>query len=205
MLSPDQALDRAQALVERARRAGADAADAAYSGGASESVQVRLGLLEDVERSEGEHIDLRVFVGSRSASIGSSDLSDAALGELAERAVDMARAAPEDPYAGLAAAGTAGRGPFPDLDLATRTSRPRRSCASWHEPPRTPRARWPASPIQRRRQRQRRQARLRARHQPRLRGCLWRHQPRAVRTVIAGEGADKQRDYAWRRRATAPT
>ncbi|TXH12952.1 MAG: TldD/PmbA family protein, partial [Gammaproteobacteria bacterium] len=57
MLSPDQALDRAQALVERARRAGADAADAVYSGGASESVSIRLGLLEDVERSESEHLD----------------------------------------------------------------------------------------------------------------------------------------------------
>ncbi len=118
MLSPDQALDRAQALVERARRAGADAADAVYSGGASESVSIRLGLLEDVERSESEHLDLRVFVGSRSASIGSSDLSDAALGELAERAVAMARAAPEDPYAGLAAEELLSRGPFPDLDLS---------------------------------------------------------------------------------------
>ncbi|MBK6800120.1 TldD/PmbA family protein [Novosphingobium sp.] len=118
MLSPDQALDRAQALVERARRAGADAADAVYSGGASESVSIRLGKLEDVERSESEHLDLRVFVGSRSASIGSSDLSDAALGELAERAVAMARAAPEDPYAGLAAQDLLSRAPFPDLDLS---------------------------------------------------------------------------------------
>ena len=118
MLSPEQALDRAQALVERARRAGADEADAVYSGGASESVSIRLGKLEDVERSESEHLDLRVFVGRRSASIGSSDLSDAALGELAERAVAMARAAPEDPYAGLAAPELLTRAPFPDLDLS---------------------------------------------------------------------------------------
>lgn len=118
MLSPEQALDRAQALVERARRAGANEADAVYSGGASESVSIRLGKLEDVERSESEHLDLRVFVGRRSASIGSSDLSDAALGELAERAVAMARAAPEDPYAGLAAPELLSRAPFPDLDLS---------------------------------------------------------------------------------------
>ena len=102
MLSVQQAQDRAAALIDLARRAGADAADAVYSGGASEGVQVRLGKLEDVERSESEHLDLRVFVGRRSASIGSSDLSDAALKELAERAVAMASAAPEDQYAGLA-------------------------------------------------------------------------------------------------------
>lgn len=102
MLSVNAAQERASALVERARKAGADAADAVYSGDSSESIQVRLGQLEDVERSENEHIGLRVFVGGSSASIGSSDLGDAALDELAARAVAMARSAPEDKFAGLA-------------------------------------------------------------------------------------------------------
>lgn len=118
MLSPNAAQDRAAALIEFARRAGADAADAVYSGEASEAVQVRLGALEDVERSESEHLGLRVFVGARSASIGSSDLSDAALKELADRAVAMARLAPEDPYAGLAPQDRLLTGALPDLDLA---------------------------------------------------------------------------------------
>jgi len=117
MLSPDAARDRARDLVERARRAGADAADATYSASASESIQVRLGKLEDVERSEGEHMALRVFIGQGSASIGSSDLSDRALDELAARAVDMARAAPEDRFAGLAPEALLGHGPWPALDL----------------------------------------------------------------------------------------
>jgi PmbA protein len=117
MLEPDKALERAAALVDLARRAGADAADAAYSGNSSETIQVRLEKLEEVERSEGEHITLRVFCGARSASIGSSDLGDAALAELAQRAIDMARAAPEDRFAGLAPAGLLGEGPWPDLDL----------------------------------------------------------------------------------------
>ncbi len=117
MLSLDAARERATALVERARRAGADAADAVYSANASESIQIRLGKLEDVERSESEHISLRVFSGSRSASIGSSDLGDAALDELAARAVAMARAAPEDKYAGLAPEELLTKGPFPELDL----------------------------------------------------------------------------------------
>jgi PmbA protein len=117
MLSPDQAKDRALDLVERARRAGADAADAVYGASSSEGIQVRLGKLEDVERSEGEHIALRVFSGTRSASIGSSDLSPAALDELAARAIDMARLAPEDAYAGLAPQDMLASGPWPELDL----------------------------------------------------------------------------------------
>ena len=118
MLSPEQAQDRAAALVERARRAGADAADALYIADASESVSVRLGKLEDVERSESEHIGLRVFSGRGSASIGSSDLSDAALAELAERAIAMARAAPDDPYAGLAPEELLLEGAQPHFDIA---------------------------------------------------------------------------------------
>jgi len=117
MLTPETASDRAAALVDRARRAGADVADAVYIADSSESVSVRLGKLEDVERSESEHIGLRVFVGRRSASIGSSDLGDAALDELAARAIAMARAAPEDPYAGLAPEELLAKGPFPDLDI----------------------------------------------------------------------------------------
>ena len=117
MQSLSAAQDCVEALVQRARRAGADAADAAFVADASESIQVRLGKLEDVERSEGEHISLRVFIGQRSASIGSSDLSEAALDELAARAVDMARAAPEDPFAGLAPQDLLSHGPFADFDL----------------------------------------------------------------------------------------
>ncbi len=102
MLSVSEAEQRAAALVEAAMRAGADAADALYIGDGSTSVQVRLGELEDVTRSEGEEIGLRLFVGTRSASVSSSDLSDEAMTALVDRAAAMAREAPEDPYAGLA-------------------------------------------------------------------------------------------------------
>ncbi|MCT2398363.1 TldD/PmbA family protein [Novosphingobium mangrovi (ex Huang et al. 2023)] len=117
MLSPEQASDRAQDLIERARRVGADAADAVYGANSSEGIQIRLGKLEDVERSESEHMALRVFAGRRSASIGSSDLSPQALDELAARAIDMARAAPEDAYAGLAPQELLVSGHWPVLDL----------------------------------------------------------------------------------------
>jgi len=102
MLTVAEAQSRVQDLVSAAKRAGADASDALYVCNESTSVSVRLGALEDVERSEGETIGLRLFVGRRSASVSSSDLSAAALATLVERAVAMAREAPEDAYAGLA-------------------------------------------------------------------------------------------------------
>jgi PmbA protein len=102
MLSLEEAQSRAEHLIAAARRGGADAADALYAGGASTTVAVRLGQLEDVERSESEEIGLRVFVGRRSATISASDLNPASLETLVERCVAMAREAPEDPYAGLA-------------------------------------------------------------------------------------------------------
>jgi PmbA protein len=102
MLTVEKAAARAAALVELARKAGADAADAVYGGDASTGIQVRLGELEDVSRSEGEEIGLRVFVGTRSASVSSSDLAEESMHALVERAAAMAREAPEDPYAGLA-------------------------------------------------------------------------------------------------------
>jgi len=77
MLTISAAEAKVASLIELATKAGADAADALYVGDASTGVQVRLGALEDVERSEGEEIGLRLFVGTRSASVSSSDLSDA--------------------------------------------------------------------------------------------------------------------------------
>jgi PmbA protein len=124
MLSPEQAQERCSALIDRAVRAGGDAGDAVYLANSSESVSVRLGVLEDVERSENEHIGLRVFVGQGAASIGSTDLSDQALDELAARAVAMARAAPPDQYAGLAPEERLLRAAPADLDLVDPGERP---------------------------------------------------------------------------------
>ncbi len=116
MLSVSEAEGRAAALIDAARKAGADAADVLYIGDASTEVQVRLGALEDVVRSEGEEIGLRFFVGQRSASVSSSDLSQDALHALVERAAAMAREAPEDPDAGLAPDDRLLDGDAPDLE-----------------------------------------------------------------------------------------
>ncbi len=117
MLTVEQASDRAVDLVTRARRAGADASDVFYTGEAATQVSMRLGALEDVERSESEDISVRVFVGKRSASASTADFSPAALTALAERVVAMAQEAPEDAYAGLAPEALLLTDSLPKLDL----------------------------------------------------------------------------------------
>lgn len=94
--------DLSDQILAAARRAGADAADAIAVDGTSISITVRDGALEQAERSEGIDIGLRVFVGQRQACVSSSDAKPDTLVQMAERAVAMAKEAPEDPYAGLA-------------------------------------------------------------------------------------------------------
>ncbi len=101
MTKPLDALTHA--LLQAARAAGADQADAMAVRAQSVSIAVRGGALEQAERSEGTDIGLRVFVGQRLANVSASDTSERTITEMAERAVAMAREAPEDPYAGLAA------------------------------------------------------------------------------------------------------
>ncbi|MDP4573566.1 metallopeptidase TldD-related protein [Qipengyuania sp. G39] len=117
MIDSAAAVARCQELVDLARARGADAADAACRAGASESVSVRLGELEEVERSESEEISLRVFVGRRSSSIQTSDFAPEGLAILAKRAVEMARLAPEDPYGALAPEDRLFSGEAADLEL----------------------------------------------------------------------------------------
>lgn len=108
--------DRAVELVEAARRAGADSADAVVVRSASLSVEVREGKVEESERSEGDDLGLRVFIGRRQAIVSTNDVLRSDPRALAERAVAMARMAPEDQYAGLADPSRLAR-EFPDLDL----------------------------------------------------------------------------------------
>ncbi|MEN8658648.1 TldD/PmbA family protein [Marivita sp.] len=94
--------DLTQSLLQRAKEAGADAADVLAVRGNSMSIDVRNGVLEQAERSESTDIGLRVFVGQQVANVSSSDVRADSLAIMAERAVAMAREAPEDPYVGLA-------------------------------------------------------------------------------------------------------
>ncbi|PQA87091.1 TldD/PmbA family protein [Hyphococcus luteus] len=111
------ALPILESLISDAKAAGAEAADAVLYHSVSTGVSWRMGNLEDVERSEGADLGLRVLIGKRQASVSTTDHSKAALKELAERAVAMAKAAPEDPYCGLAPAERLAKEPYPHLDL----------------------------------------------------------------------------------------
>jgi len=111
--------DLAQRLVDAAKRAGADAADAIAVRGVSQGVEVRDGRVEETERSEGDDVGLRVFVGQRQAVVSTNDVSGDGIAKLAERAVAMARVAPDDKYVGLADPALHAHD-FPDLDLLDR-------------------------------------------------------------------------------------
>ncbi|HET7191598.1 MAG TPA: TldD/PmbA family protein [Pseudolabrys sp.] len=108
--------DRAERLVKAARIAGADAADAVAVRSMSLAVEVRDGKTEESERAEGDDLGLRVLVGRRQAVVSTNEVFDNNAVALAERAVAMARAAPEDKFAGLADDKLLAH-KFPDLDL----------------------------------------------------------------------------------------
>jgi PmbA protein len=123
MLAPASSLfdqtaltDRAERLVKAALARGADAADAVAVRAMSLAIEVRDGAVEESERAEGDDLGLRVLVGKRQAVVSTNDMASDGSAALAERAVAMARAAPEDKYAGLADAALLAHN-FPDLDL----------------------------------------------------------------------------------------
>jgi PmbA protein len=117
--------DLNEALIDAARKAGADSADALAVSGTALSIEIRKRALEQAERSEGVEIGLRVLVGRRQACVSASDTSAATIHALAERAVAMAREAPEDPHAGLADPSALARGwDLAALDLSDAAPEP---------------------------------------------------------------------------------
>jgi PmbA protein len=116
LLDQSALTDLAERLVAAARRAGADQADAVAVRSVSLSIDVRDGAVEESQRSEGDDIGLRVLVGHKQASISTNDMTADGLDALAERAIAMAKAAPEDKFAGLADPALLAK-KFPGLDL----------------------------------------------------------------------------------------
>lgn len=111
------------ALIDYAKRAGADASEASYAARESISAEVRLGELEGMEREEARSVALRTFIGKRQAAASSTDMSAKGLKDLAERTVAMAKAAPEDKYCGLLDERYLARDAGPDLQQSD-TARP---------------------------------------------------------------------------------
>src|SRR5271155_417508 len=116
LLDQSALTDLADRLAAAARRAGADAADAIALRSVSLAVEVRDGAVEESQRSEGDDLGLRVLVGKKQAVVSTNDLDGSRFDELAERAVAMARVAPDDKFAGLADPSLLAHD-FPALDL----------------------------------------------------------------------------------------
>ena len=119
LLDQSALTDIAQRLVEAAKKAGADAADAVAVRGVSQGVEIRDGRVEESERSEGDDVGLRVLVGKRQAVVSTNDISGDNVATLAARAVAMAKVAPEDAFVGLADPALLAKD-FPNLDLLDR-------------------------------------------------------------------------------------
>ncbi len=109
-------IDLVTDLLQKARAAGADAADALFAEGIALAHAQRLGKIDKLERSEGQDLGLRVFVGQRQAIVSTTDLSADSLNQLVDRAVAMARAVPADEFVGIADPDQLAT-TFPDLDL----------------------------------------------------------------------------------------
>ena len=88
-------------VVSRAMKRGASAAEAVVREGTEFSTAVRLGQVETLKESGSRAIGLRVFLGGKSASTYSSDLTEDGLQRLISGALDLAKVTSEDPYAGI--------------------------------------------------------------------------------------------------------
>ncbi|MDX5360118.1 MAG: metallopeptidase TldD-related protein [Alphaproteobacteria bacterium] len=109
-------LDLGADLVARAKAAGADAAEAVVIESRALGASVRLGKVEDIEREESRDMGLRVFIGQQQATVSTTDFTPGSFGVVVDRAVARARAAPPDPYTGLADPDRLATS-WPDLDL----------------------------------------------------------------------------------------
>ncbi len=103
-------------LVERAKKAGATAADVTVLESDEFSTALRLGEIEKLKEAASKALGLRIFIGARSASSFSSDFSTSSLERLVERTLAMARVTSEDPSSGLPDASLLGKYSG-DLDL----------------------------------------------------------------------------------------
>jgi PmbA protein len=113
-------LSVASDLVEMALKAGATSADAMAVSARNQGVSLRHGVIEEFEQSEAQDVGLRLFIGQSAALIAGSVLTPESLQRLVERAMAMAKLAPPDPYAGIAAPELLAK-TLPDLDLVSNT------------------------------------------------------------------------------------
>ena len=120
-MNGDNARSLLDDLITKAKKRGADAADALVVNSTAISQAERLGQTERLERSEARDLGLRVFFGKQQAVVSSNDWETTTLDELVDRAVAMAKVVPEDPYCGLADTDQLFSGDLPELDILDST------------------------------------------------------------------------------------
>ena len=120
-MNGDNARSLLDDLITKAKKRGADAADALVVNSTAISQAERLGQTERLERSEARDLGLRVFFGKQQAVVSSNDWEPTTLDELVDRAVAMAKVVPEDPYCGLADTDQLLSGDLPELDILDST------------------------------------------------------------------------------------
>jgi PmbA protein len=98
MKEPEAILER---VLQDARAAGADDAEVHFQESTQFSTRVRQGAVEALTEATARGVHLRIFVDQRVAWAGSSDLREETLDGLVRRAVERARAANQDSFAGL--------------------------------------------------------------------------------------------------------
>jgi PmbA protein len=89
-------------VVAAARKAGASDAECVVREGDEFSVNVRLGEVETLKESGSRGLGLRVFLGKRSASASTSDLTADGIRQVVEGAMALVKVTEEDPFNGLA-------------------------------------------------------------------------------------------------------
>lgn len=104
-------------LIAKARQRGATEAEVIAIETTDFSVEVRLGEVEKLEEAASRGLGLRVLYEGRQASCSTSDVSAAALDELVDTAVAMARLTSVDEAAVLPAREELASGALPDLGL----------------------------------------------------------------------------------------
>src|SRR6188474_2960478 len=113
----EKLLELGAELVDRARRAGADVAEANARAGWDLSVRVRLGEPELVEEAGYRSVSLRVIKSQRVAITATSDLSEGGIARAVADAIMLAELSEPDPFAGPADPSELAHPPFPELDL----------------------------------------------------------------------------------------
>jgi PmbA protein len=88
-------------VVALAMKAGASDADSVAREGDEFSVTVRMGQVETLKESGSRALGLRVFLGKRSASASTSDLTPDGIRQLVDGAIALARITEEDPFTGM--------------------------------------------------------------------------------------------------------